>query len=99
MFKYTTHFLKKLETLFEEMSYIVRYEKGNFQSGYCLVENRNIAVINKFYDTEGRINVLLEILGTLDIPEDKLSEKSAKLLKDIRNNSVTTENEETPSNS
>jgi len=98
MVKYTTHFLKKLETLFSELDYIVRYEKGSFQSGYCIVENRKIAVVNKFFDTESRINVLLEVLGVIEFTEDKLSEKSSKLLKAIRNNSIIEENEDEPSN-
>ena len=98
MVKYTTHFLKKLETLFGELDYTVRYEKGSFQSGYCIVENRKVAVVNKFFDTESRINVLLEVLGVIEYTEDKLSEKSSKLLKAIRNNSIIEENEDEPSN-
>jgi len=98
MVKYTTHFLKKIETLFSELDYTVRYEKGSFQSGYCLVENRKVAVVNKFFDTESRINVLLEVLGVIEYTEDKLSEKSSKLLKAIRNNSINVENEDEPSN-
>jgi len=98
MVKYTTHFLKKLETLFTELDYTIRYEKGNFQSGYCMVENRKIAVVNKFFDTESRINVLLEVLGIIEYTEDSLSEKSLKMLKAIRNNSIIEENEEEPSN-
>jgi len=98
MVKYTTHFLKKLETLFAELDYTIRYEKGTFQSGYCMVENRKIAVVNKFFDTESRINVLLEVLGIIEYSEDSLSEKSLKMLKAIRNNSIIEENEEEPSN-
>ena len=66
MFKYTKHTLKKIETLFSEMAYTIRYEKGNFNSGYCIVENRKIAVINKFFDTEARINVLLDIIESIE---------------------------------
>jgi hypothetical protein len=81
MLKNTKHNLKKLETLFDELDYRIRYEKGNFQSGYCIVENRNIAVINKFFDTEGRITTLLEILDTIEIDPERLSEASLKTLK------------------
>ncbi len=83
MFKYSKHSLKKLEGLLEELDYTVRYEKGNFNSGYCIVENRKIAVINKFFDTEGRINCLLEILGNIEFPLEQLSEASAKFYKKI----------------
>lgn len=83
MFKYTTGNLKKLEALMEELGYIVRYEKGNFQSGYCLVQNKKIAVVNKFYDAEGRINCLVEIITNLEIETAALSEKSQKLYRVI----------------
>ena len=85
MIKYTRHYLKKLESLFSELEYSVRYEKGNFQSGYCLVEDRRVAVINKFYDVEGRINCLLDILQQQDISDyrDDLSPASRKLYREI----------------
>lgn len=83
MFKYTKTTLQKIEGIFKDLSYTIRYEKGNFQSGYCIVESRNIAVVNKFFDTEARINCLLEILNTFDVEEKQLSEKSADFFKKI----------------
>jgi hypothetical protein len=83
MVKYTRHSLKKLEALFEEIDYTVRYEKGNFNSGYAIVEDRNIIVINKFYEVEGRINVLLDILSQIEVPVEQLEEKSAKFYKQL----------------
>lgn len=82
--RYTQTTLKKLEQLFDELDYVVRYEKGNFQSGYCLVESRKIAVVNKFFDTEGRINCLLDILSKMDLDTDALSEKSRDLVEKWR---------------
>lgn len=81
---YTKHSLKKTEELFEEIGYTIRYEKGHFQSGYCLVENNKIAVINKFFDTEGRINSLIDILVVLDIDESNLSPKMLQWYKKLR---------------
>jgi hypothetical protein len=82
--RYTATSLKKLEELFDELEYTIRYEKGNFQSGYCLVENKKIAVVNKFFDTEARINCLLDILSGLDYDPASLSEKSRELLEKSR---------------
>jgi len=79
MIKYTKHTLKKVEDLFNKVNYTIRYERGNFQSGYCIVENKRIAVINKFYDAEARINCLIEILGNVEIDSEKLDEKEKKL--------------------
>jgi hypothetical protein len=98
MFKATKHFLKKIEGLFESAGYTVRYEKGNFQSGYCLVEQRKIAVINKFFDTESRVNTLVDILKAVELDETGMDEKNRKLLQDIRSNALLTENEEELSN-
>lgn len=78
--RYTQTTLKKLESLFEELEYTIRYEKGSFQSGYCLVEQRKIAVVNRFYDTEARINCLLDILMRIEIDADHLTEAGQDLL-------------------
>ena len=72
-FKYTPNTLKKLEELFEEARYTIRYEKGNFNSGYCILEDRRVVVINKFFNVEGRINALVEILSTIKVKEEELS--------------------------
>jgi hypothetical protein len=77
-FKYTPNTLKKLEQLFEEMSYIIRYEKGNFNSGYCLLEEKKIVVINRFLNIEGKINALAEIVPTIVVTESDLSGEMLK---------------------
>jgi hypothetical protein len=77
-FKYTPATLRKLEQLFEEARYTVRYEKGSFNSGYCILEERRVVVINRFLAIEGRINALLEILPTVKINESELSSEMLK---------------------
>ncbi len=99
--RYTQTTLKKLEELFAELDYSVRYEKGSFQSGYCLVEDRRIAVINKFYDTEARINCLLDILQNVPLDPASLSESGRaffeKIKKEAEKAQATDETGETPS--
>lgn len=87
-FKYTANTLKKMEQLFEEANYTIRYERGNFNSGYCVLEDRRVAVINRFLDMEGRINVLSEILPTIDINEDSLSTEMQKWYKQLQSLSL-----------
>lgn len=81
--KYTQHNLDKLEDILHQSEYVVRYERGTFQSGWCLLEARKIVVLNKFLDTEGRINTLLEIIPQLNIEFDKLTHESQKLYDDV----------------
>ncbi len=78
--RYTKTTLQHLETIMEEIGYTVRYEKGSFNSGYCLVEQKKIAVINKFFDTEGRINSLNDIMASIEIDETLLSDPMQKFL-------------------
>jgi hypothetical protein len=76
--KYNLHTLQKIEALFNASDYIIRYERGNFNSGYCILENKKVVVVNKFYDTEARINCLIDIIGDVLILEDNLEEKQLK---------------------
>ena len=81
--KYTKHLLGKIEEIFKEIDYTIRYARGSFQSGYCLVEQQKIVVVNKYYETEGRINVLIDILDNLTIEESTLTEKGQKTYKQV----------------
>ncbi len=83
-FKYTPNTLKKLEELFEEARYTIRYEKGHFNSGYCILEERRVVVINKFFSVEGRINALVEILQSVTINEEELSGEGLKWYKQLK---------------
>lgn len=87
-FKYTANTLKKLEQLFEEARYVVRYEKGNFNSGFCILETKRVAVINRFLNTEGRINALIEILPSLTIDEADLSDEMQKWYTQLKDQSI-----------
>lgn len=83
-FKYTANTLKKLEQLFEEARFTIRYEKGNFNSGYCILEDKRIAVINRFLNVEGRINALVEILPTITVHEEELSGEMQKWYRQLQ---------------
>lgn len=83
MIKYTNQFLSKLEDLIAESDYILRYEKGNFKSGYCLLREQKIMIVNKFFTTEGKINALLDILKIVVLDTAKFSEKNLKLYEDL----------------
>jgi hypothetical protein len=84
--KYTQHFLNKLEDFFSETDYVLRYEKGNFQSGFCILKETKIAIVNKYFTIDGKINSLIEIIKTIEINATKLSEKNRKLLLEISQN-------------
>jgi len=85
--KYSKYFLNKLEDVFSESDYILRYEKGNFKSGYCIIRDTKVVVVNKFYSLEGKINCLLDIIKSIEFKTDKLNPKNLKLYHEIRTES------------
>ena len=76
--------LTELEEVADKLGYKVRYEKGNFHSGYCIVSGKNIVIVNKFFDVEARINTLLEILEEGGINSEGLSEESRDWFNKLR---------------
>ncbi|MGN6533547.1 MAG: hypothetical protein ACTHK0_17530 [Ginsengibacter sp.] len=81
--KYNQSTLNKLEKILEEAGYIVRYERGSFQSGYCILEDKKVVVLNKFLIPEGRINTLMDLIPALIINYDLLTQDSQKLYDEV----------------
>lgn len=77
--KYTQHNLDKIEKVAEECGYVIRYERGTFQTGYCILQERKVIVINKFFQTEGRMNALIDLMPQLEITFDALTHESQKM--------------------
>ena len=82
--KYTQATLEKAEKILDEARYVVRYERGTFQSGYCILEQKKVVVLNKFLQVEGRINTLLDIIPQLDMQPESLTPESRKMYEAIR---------------
>jgi hypothetical protein len=81
--KITQSSLDKLEKITEESGYIVRYERGSFQSGYCILQAKKVIVLNKFLPLEGRINTVIDLLPQLNINFDALTLESQKLYSEV----------------
>lgn len=81
--KYTQNTLDKIEKVIEEVGYIVRYERGTFQSGFCILEDRKVVVLNKFLQLEGRINTLIDLIPQLHIDAEALTPESRKVYLDV----------------
>ena len=81
--KYTQSNSDKLEKILEESGYVLRYERGTFQSGYCILEQRKVVVLNKYLQLEGRINTLIDLIPQLQVVVESLSPESRKTYEDI----------------
>lgn len=81
--KYTQNTLDKIEKVLEEPGYILRYERGTFQSGYCILEERKVVVLNKYLTTEGRINTLMDIIPQVQINPETLTPETKKVYDEV----------------
>ena len=83
--KLTKQFQNKLESILISQDYKVRFEKGNFKSGYCIINKNKIVIINKYFTIEGKINSLIEIINKINIQEKKCNNDQIKLIKKMEN--------------
>lgn len=74
---------EKIEGIFKSLEFKVRYEKGTFRSGYCILEDQRVIVINKFFPLEAKVNTLIEILRTVQPDVEKLDSSQRKLLEKL----------------
>ena len=81
--KYNQQTLNRLEKILEEADYVVRYERGSFQSGYCILEDKKVVVLNKFLNTEGRINTIIDLIPNINITYEFLTQDSQKMYDDV----------------
>jgi hypothetical protein len=81
--KYVQSTLDKIEKVVEEAGYVIRFERGTFQSGYCILQQRKVVVLNKFLQTEGRINTLIDLMPQLQVNIDLLTHESQKVYEEV----------------
>ena len=81
--KFTQATLDKIEAILDEAEYVLRYERGNFQSGYCILEQRKVVVLNKFLVLEGRIGTLIDLIPQLKVNPDEFSPEVRKTYNDV----------------
>lgn len=80
----TNHTLEKLEILLKTAGYKVRYEKGNFKTGACLLLNSRMVIVNRFSNLESKILALVELLRELEVDFRLLDDKQVAFLQDIK---------------
>jgi hypothetical protein len=61
--------LAELEELAENSNIGIRYEKGNFDGGYCVLKADRLIVINKKFLAPRRASLLAQALAEVGIDE------------------------------
>jgi hypothetical protein len=84
MLTLTTHTLEKLEMLLKTAGYKVRYEKGNFKTGACLLQSSKMIMVNRFSNLESKILALAELTRELEIDQNLLDDKQLTFLQQLK---------------
>jgi hypothetical protein len=78
--------LAELEEVVEKLGYKVRYDKGNFVGGHCVVKELKLFVVNSRTEPEKRVSIIARNLKQFDLNDiyikpqiRELIEKESKL--------------------
>jgi len=84
MLTLTNHTLERLELLLKSAGYRIRYERGNFKTGACMLQHNRMIVINKFSDLESRIQAIAALARELEIDQNMLDDKQTAFLHQLK---------------
>ncbi len=63
------HTLHELEDIVERLGYKMRYEKGNFEGGYCLLKESRLFVINSRKEAVRKVSIIAKNLKEIGIDQ------------------------------
>jgi len=75
--------LEDLKSLASEMGAKVRFERGDFKGGYCLVKDSRIIVLNKLSTTQRKVITLSAALKELGIEDVYVSPKLREVIEEM----------------
>jgi len=61
--------LSSLEDVVAQLSIKLRYEKGDFQGGYCRIGNTKMLIINAGFDLQRKVSLISKELSKFDLSE------------------------------
>ncbi len=74
--------LKELEELAEKSGIALRYEKGDFDGGFCVLKAERIIVINKRLAHQKRTSILAQAMAEVGIEEVYLKPAVREFIED-----------------
>jgi len=75
--------LLDLKSLADQIGITVRFERGDFNGGYCLVKENKIIVINKLSTLQRKIVILSKALKEIGIDEIFITPKLRELIDEM----------------
>jgi len=81
---------KEFEEIFQELKSVadqlgasVRFEKGDFKGGYCLLHEKKVIVINKMTNLQRKVMILSTALKELGVDRIYLSPRIREVIEEM----------------
>ncbi|CUU07499.1 hypothetical protein JGI2_01535 [Candidatus Kryptobacter tengchongensis] len=74
--------LEELEKFVRSLGITLRYERGDFEGGYCVLMEQKMIIINKLANTQKRISLLSQSIMEMGIDESLINEDIKSIIED-----------------
>jgi hypothetical protein len=78
--------IQDLKAVASQLGATVRFEKGDFKGGYCLIKENKLIVINKKANSQRKAMILSAALKELGVDEIYLNPKLREIIEEMGDN-------------
>ena len=75
--------LQELKAVADQLGATVRFEKGDFKGGYCIVHDKKIIVINKMTNLQRKVMILSTALKELGADSIYITPKIREVIEEM----------------
>lgn len=75
--------LANLKSLAAQLGATVRFEKGDFKGGYCIVHESKVIVINKMTNLQRKVMILSAALKELGVDKIYLTPRMREIIEEM----------------
>lgn len=75
--------IQDLRSLAGQLGAEVRFEKGDFKGGYCIIKDSKVIVINKMTNLQKKVMILSRALKELGVDQIYLSPKIREIIDEM----------------
>lgn len=75
--------LQELKSVADQLGATVRFEKGDFKGGYCIIHDKKVVVINKMTNLQKKVMILSSALKELGVDEIYLTPRVREVIEEM----------------
>lgn len=75
--------LQELKAIADQLGASIRFEKGDFKGGYCIVHDKKVIVINKMTNLQKKVMILSTALKELGVDSIYLSPRIREVIDEM----------------